>query len=782
MFRFLSASLLVFTMTSVIHAAPPTPQTQTFALSDVRLLDGPFKQAMVTDEKYLLALEPDRLLAGFRENAGLSPKGQKYGGWESRGLEGHSLGHYLSACSMMYAATGDQACKDKVDYCVKELADCQAAVPDGFLGGMPNGRELFDSIKKADFGTNGGFDLHGAWVPWYNQHKLFAGIRDAFLYTVNEQAKQVLVKLGDWAIGVCANLDDTKMQQMLGVEHGGMNEVLADLYAITKESKYLDLSKRFWQKAVLDPLAAGKDDLTGKHANTQIPKIIGSARLYELTGDEQYRTTADTFWNAVVKNRSFVTGSNSDHEHFFQLGLESKKLGPENGESCNVYNMLKLTSHLAQWTGKSDYYDYYELALFNHILGSIDPDTGMTTYFQSLEPGRFKVYGTPTDSFWCCTGTGMENHAKYGADIYTHAADGSALDVNLFISSELNWKEKGITLRQETSFPESDETKLTVKIAQPIKLALRIRVPKWAEHGIDVSGAATAHGDSGYVTLDRTWNDGDTITVKMLMALHLHRAIDDATMVAAMYGPIVLAAELGRKDFPPSDNVPVHTELERVAQPVVPPLVSDAKDLVWLKPVEGKPLHFETVDAGKPSDLQLMPFYQIHHERYAVYLRLLTTPQYAQEKQKLEAQQKSAAELAARTVDEVAFGQQQPEQDHGLDSKDSRTGSFNNRSWRDATSGGFFSVKVNVKPNTDQLLRLTYWGSDANRTFDILIDGKVIATQTLNNTKPNQFFDVDYPLAASLIGEKSKVTLEFRPHENSTAGGVFGCVVLLKGK
>lgn len=759
----------------------PKPVMQSFALSDVTLLDGPCKNAMELDRRYLLSLEPDRLLAGFRENAGLPAKAQKYGGWESRGLEGHTLGHYLSACSLMYAATGDQQLRERVSYCVNELMDCQSASDNGFLGGMPRGRELFADIARGDFGANGGFDLHGAWVPWYNQHKLFAGLRDAYLYTGNEQAKSVLIKLGNWAVGVCRNLNDDQMQRMLSVEHGGMNETLADLYAITGETKFLDLAKRFWQRAVLDALANGKDDLTGKHANTQIPKVIGCARIFELTGDDRFKAVADTFWNAVVHDRSFVTGSNSDREHFFRPGLEAARLGPENGETCNVYNMLKLTSHLARWTGQASYFDYYELALFNHILGSIDPDSGMTTYFQSLQPGRFKVYGTPTQSFWCCTGTGMENHARYGADIYTHDPDSGAVNVNLFIASELSWKEKGLTLRQETDFPQTDSTRLSIHVQHPTQLLLHIRAPAWATQGVLVDGVAESPDASGYVKVDRLWNDGDSVTVRFPMSLHLHQAIDDPTVVAVMYGPIVLAAELGRQDFPPTDNVPDQSLLHNIPIPAVPQIVSQDDSVAWLHPVQGHPLQFKTTGVGRPSDMTFVPFFQIAHERYAVYINMLTSQQYEQFQAALAAKQKAQQELAVRTIDEIVFGEQQPEQDHGVQSSNSRTGRFQDRPWRDATDGGFFSAVLKARPDVNQSLRCTYWGSDTGRSFDILVNGKIIASQTLETPHPNEFFDVDYELPAAIVGHNDHITVEFRPHTGSIAGGVFHCMVLLNG-
>lgn len=754
-------------------------QRQSFPLQAVRLGEGPFKQAMLRNGEYLLSLDPDRLLAGFRKNAMLPEKAKPYGGWEGRGLVGHSLGHYLSACALMYASSGDERYRARVSVVVEALAECQAAFADGFLAGMPNGRALFDDLAAGRISSKGAFDLNGAWVPLYNQHKLFAGLRDAYRYAGSERALQVLIKLSDFTLKVCSDLSDTQMQAILAVEHGGMLEALADVASITGDRKYLTLSRRFWHDAVLNPLAEGRDELTGRHANTQIPKVIGAARLYELTGDPAARRCAETFWNAVTMKRSFVTGSNSDHEHFFALGLEAAKLGPQNGETCNVHNMLTLTRHLAWWSERSTYFDFYERALFNHVLGSIDPQSGMTTYFQSLQTGRFKVYGTPFDSFWCCTGTGMENHARYAADIYSRAGD-DTLYVDLFVASSLRWEERNLSLTQTTDFPLSDATTLRVQVAAPTSFKLKIRVPAWAEKGIEVSGAveARAEAGAGYLALDRTWRDGDTVTVRLPMSLRSHASIDDPTMTAFIYGPIVLAARLGNAGMP-ADNVADHLKYDRLPLPPAPVIVTDAPVRDWLKPVEGKPLHFRAQGVAQPGDLEFVPFYTVHHERYGVYLRVVTPKEHEAKRQELAAQEQAARELAARTIDEVVFGEQQSEVDHDIRSKNSRTGRHLERPWRDATDGGFFSVRLKISGEIDNVLRCTYWGRDRDRVFDILIDGQHMATVTLGVVPRDEFVEVDYALPRQLREGRQAVTVEFRPHAGSIAGGVFGCRMLM---
>ncbi|HSE21002.1 MAG TPA: beta-L-arabinofuranosidase domain-containing protein, partial [Pyrinomonadaceae bacterium] len=415
-----------------------------FDLADVKLLDGPFRQAQQRDARYLLQLEPDRLLHNFRVNAGLKPKAPVYGGWESVepwiGIRchGHTLGHYLSACSMMFAATRMQSFKQRVDYLVSELQECQTAGKTGLICAFPDGSAPLDNIRHATTFVG---------VPWYTMHKIFAGLRDAYLYASNQIALEVLRKLSDWAIGHTQALTDQQFQRMLNTEHGGMNEVLADVYALTGETRYLSLATRFCHRALLDPLARQQDTLDGLHSNTQIPKVIGFNRIYELKGEENYGAAARFFWQTVVTERSFVTGGNGDGEHFFPPTDFLRHLrSAKTMETCCTHNMLKLTRSLLALEPSVTYADYYERALYNSILASQDPDSGMMTYFQPTRPGYLKLYCTPFDSFWCCTGSGMENHAKYGDSIYIH--DAESLFVNLFISSTLIWREKRLKMVQ----------------------------------------------------------------------------------------------------------------------------------------------------------------------------------------------------------------------------------------------------------------------------------------------------------------------------------------------
>jgi DUF1680 family protein len=417
-----------------------TPTLQAFPLSDVRLLDSPFLEAQQRDEAYLLKLEADRMLHNFRVNAGLQPKAPIYGGWESAQTwadircHGHTLGHYLSAASLMFASTGHDEMKQRVNYIIGELKECQDAGKTGLICAFPDNSTQIDNMVAS---------RRAVGVPWYTLHKICAGLRDAYLFCDSARARDVLVKLADWAAGVTKDMTDDQFQRMLGVEHGGMNEVLADVYAITKDEKHLALAERFCHKAILTPLSEGRDNLNGLHSNTQIPKIIGFERLYQLTGKPQYHAAAEFFWKTVTGTRSFATGGNGDNEHFFPINQFASHLtSAKTMETCCSHNMLRLTRMLFAGNPEAAYADYYERTLCNAILGSQDPATGMMTYFQSTKPGYIKLFCTPFDSFWCCTGTGIENHAKYGDSIYFGGSPGGpqrdALYVNLFIASTLD--------------------------------------------------------------------------------------------------------------------------------------------------------------------------------------------------------------------------------------------------------------------------------------------------------------------------------------------------------
>jgi DUF1680 family protein len=751
-----------------------------FPLNAVRLLPGLFKEAQEADEKFLLQTDGSRLLAPYREVAGLPATHRRYGGWEDLdkrdrigGPRGHSLGHYLSACAQMYAATGNPEYKRRVDSIVSQLAGIQAAYGNGYISGQPE--ELFERV----FAGGTFWD----WCPWYIVHKHLAGLLDAHAHTGNALGIEVATKFAAWAKRGTDRMSEEQLQASLETEHGGIMEAFANLYALTGHPDHLALAKRFWHARVLDPLANGVDDMTGLHANTQLPKFIGAARLYELTGEPRYERAARYAWEQLVRHRSFVTGSNSDDEFFFPLGEEASRLSSKTGETCNVYNLLKLTRHIFAWRPESEAMDYYEQALLNHMLGTINLQDGTTTYFMPLKPGHFKSFSTQEDSWFCCTGTGMENHARFGESIYFHAAQ--ELWVNLYIASELTWTGNNLVLRQETQFPYRDTTSLSfVKVDPPAELALHLRVPCWATSGVvvrvngEVQPVATKPGS--YLTLRRTWQQGDRVELKLPMALNLHRAIDDARCVAVLQGPVVLAGELGRQDMPED----IHGQFDYWPTPygIAPVIVAKSADpAAWLEPVSGQPLHYRTNGVGVPRDVVFSPLYAIKDQRYMVYWKLFTPDEWKAEAPLYQAAAQTRAREEARRVDSIHFGEMQPERDHVVQCENSIAGVFKGVHYRVATEGGWFSAGLKCDPGVPVVLRCEYWGSDSGeRTFDILIDGMVVATQALSALKPREFITLEYPVPAALAWGKDRIEVRFQAHPGKMAGRVFNVCLLRK--
>lgn len=733
---------------------------------------------MERNAAYLLSLDPDRLLHNTLLYAGLKPKGELYGGWEAKGIAGHTLGHYLTAISQQYAATGDKRFRDRIDYIVSQMAECQKLYGDGYIGALPP-LELntLRGFKKGILELSGSFNFKGgAWVPWYTEHKILAGLKDAWVLGGNAQAKDVTLKLADWIDSVTAGLSPAQQQAMLQVEQGGMSETLMEIYELTGNPKYLDTANRFYHKAVMDPLLAGRDNLPGLHANTQIPKVIGQAVRYEVTGNLDGQKIAENFWDMVVHHHSWVNGGNSDSEHFFPEGQAARHLDPATAETCNVYNMLKLTKHLFEWTPSVEYADFYERGLYNQILASQEPTHGMFTYFISLKPGHFRTYSTPFDSFWCCVGTGMENHTKYGGAIYYHSGD--KLWVSLFIPSVLRWTEKGLLLEQQTDYPLGDVVAFTVKAAPAGPLTFLIRCPGWAGGplGFQLNGAplAVKSQPGQFAEVTRVWKAGDRLLVKIPMALRTEELEGSPNKVAFLYGPLLLAGDLG--PVTPTDSFPyAKNQADNFRAPTadVPVLVRPENGNLMdsIKRVPGKELAFQTVGIGKPVDVTLRPFISIPYERYNIYWDVVSEQDWKTRAASIEAAEAQQRADDARTVDEYRPGEQQSEVDHSMTSQQSNIGNFQDRKWRDAH--GWFEFQMKVLPGQPQVLSCTYWGGDRGHTFDILVNGKVIATQTLNAEKPGSFFQVEYPIPASALAGKDKATIRLQAHAGSVAGGLF---------
>jgi uncharacterized protein len=614
---------------SVVKPSAVQLQLQSFALADVRLLDGPFLEAQKRNEAYLLKLDADRMLHNFSVNAGLEAKGPVYGGWESVQTwadiraHGHTLGHFLSGASMQYAASGQDDLRRRVEYILTELKECQDAGRSGLICAFPDNSAQLDNMVAG---------RRAIGVPWYTLHKIYAGLRDAHLMLNSALARDILVRFADWAVEFNKEMTDEQFQRMLGTEHGGMNEVIADVYVLTGDERHLALAERFCHNSVLIPLSERRDTLNGLHSNTQIPKIVGFERLYHLTGKKNYHAAAEFFWNTVTGTRSYATGGNGDGEHFFPVTEFLQRLSSaKTMETCCSHNMLRLTRLLFEHNPTAAYGDYYERALYNTILASQCPDTGMVTYFQSTRPGYIKLFCTPFDSFWCCTGTGIENHAKYGDSIYFRgAANGeqrNSLYVNLFIASTLNWQEKGLTLNQTTSFPEAGKTRLEITVTKPVELSLKIRHPSWAATAtVKLNGASTqtSRQPGSFISLKRTWKNGDVLEVDMPMAMKMEVLPGTADTVAAVYGPIVLVGALGNEVKPGED---LHVNERTIGtvhnQPIdVPTFVGAVADLPSRIKPAGAPLTFRTDGVGKPTDVTLVPYYKMAHQHYNMYWKV----------------------------------------------------------------------------------------------------------------------------------------------------------------
>ncbi|TWI67708.1 hypothetical protein IP91_01827 [Pseudoduganella lurida] len=776
--------LLKLTLLATLGAAAQAGAAELFALQDVRLTASPFLAAQQTDLRYLLALDADRLLAPFRREAGVPAVKQSYGNWESSGLDGHMGGHYLSALALMHAATGDPKVKERLDYFVRELKRCQQAGGDGYLGGIPGGRDAWRQIAAGDLRADS-FAVNGKWVPWYNLHKTFAGLRDAYKIGRNEDAKAMLVALSDWALKLTSSLTDAQMQQMLKAEHGGMNEVLADVAGITGERKYLDLAQRFSHRAVLDPLMRHEDRLTGLHANTQIPKVIGFERIGTLTHDPKLQKAAQFFWQTVVDRRTVATGGNSVKEHFHDSGDFSSMIDEVEGpETCNTYNMLKLTELLFRDRPQSRYGDYYERALYNHILASQRPDTGGFVYFTPLRPNHYRVYSQVDEGMWCCVGSGIESHAKYGQFIYAQEAD--ALFVNLFIPSELYWQQRGVRITQATAFPDEETTRITVH--GNAKFAMKLRYPAWVAPGalqVNVNGdtvAAQADGD-GYVQVDRAWRDGDTVELTLPMTTRLEQMPDKSNWYAVLHGPIVLAARTAPFKDEKLNYLADGSRMGHIAHGQICPLeaapmfVSDAQDFTSrIQPVNGQPLTFTAPGLirgpqGAPN-LRLIPFFRLHDARYTMYWQQSTPANYTALREATARGEVERLELAKRTIDKVAPGEQQPESDHGFQGEGEASGIDGVRHWRRAT--GWFSYVLNDRKGEAKVLRLTFASADAGRTFDVLRDGELLETVTITQA-PQPFYTRDVPLKEAKSG---KFEVRFVARQGSVAGPLYGLALL----
>jgi DUF1680 family protein len=759
----------------------PATLAKPFPLGSVRLLDSPFTEAVASNRQYLLALDVDRLLAPFLREAGLTPRKPPYGNWESGGLDGHTAGHYLSALAFMIASgndTADGELKRRLGHMLDELERCQQASGDGYIGGVPGSKEFWAQIAKGDVAQ-----VWKKWVPWYNLHKTYAGLRDAHVVAGEAKARELLVRFGDWCVTLTSGLSDAQMQQMIGSEYGGMNESLADIYAITGDEKYLREARRFNHRELLDPLLKREDRLTGKHANTQIPKVVGFKRIATLSGDQPTAAAAHFFWETVTRHRNVAFGGNSVAEHFndprdFRGMLEHRE-GPE---TCNTYNMLRLTEQLFATTPVAAYADYYERALYNHILASIHPTHPGYVYFTPIRPGHYRVYSEPDQSFWCCVGTGMENPGKYGEFIYARGKDGGVY-VNLFIASELKLGE-GASLRQETRFPDEARSRLTLKLPRPTTFTLRVRHPGWVAKGnflLNVNGkaqpAAAGSAPTSYVDVRREWRDGDVIDVGLPMETTVERLPDGSNWAAILHGPILLAAPQGaenlvglRADSARMGHV-AHGPLTPLDQ--APALLTTDADLpshVVPDPAAGA-LRFRIKDVVSPSapeGVPLVPFFALHDARYQMYWELTTAEDLAARRELIAASERAKAAREAATLDRVAVGEQQPEVEHDFQNEGARSGFHEGRRWREAR---WFQYTLDSRGRNKVELEITLWGSDKGAGFELLVEGERIATVELKGELPGRFIEKRFPVPASALAKAKNGRLTVRLEAKGRATG-----------
>ena len=771
---------------SPAHGAPQAHKVQLKAvplpLNSVRLTGGPLKKAEDLDAAYLLELHPERILAFLRQRAGLNPKAEGYGGWDGPGrqLTGHIAGHYLSAISMMYASTGDQRFKERADDLVSELQNIQMAQGDGYIGALLDGKGVDGKVRFQDLSKgeirSGGFDLNGLWSPWYVEHKIFAGLRDAYHLTGNRTALDVETKFAGWTEGVLAKLSDEQIQRMLATEFGGMNEVLADLYVDTNDPRWLKLSDKFEHHAIVDPLSKGQDILGGKHANTQIPKMIGELARYIDTGNKTDEKAATFFFDEVAGHHSFATGGHGKNEYFGQPDKMNDMIDGRTAESCGTYNMIKMARTLFSLAPDARYADFVERADLNAILGGQDPEDGRVSYMVPVGRGVQHEYQTKFDSFTCCVGSQMEMHAFHAFGIYNES--GTKLWVNLYAPTTVDWTSQGMKLEMATDLPIGDSATLKITSGKSKAFTLALRRPYWAVAGfsVKVNGKLLTNisKPDTYIEISRLWKMGDTVELVMPKTLRTEPIPDNPNRLAIMWGPLVLAGDLG-----PESNRTESGEAGSDIPPEPAPALITAEQKVdrWLKPVSGKQGVFRTANLGLKQDIEFAPFFEMPRRRYAIYWDVFTPTEWANKSAAYQAKEESDKKLAADTIGFAQPGQMQTERDFAEKDEDSSPVQLEGRYGRQGNS--WFSYELPVDPAFPAILIVTYSNDTGGRkaSFDVLADGTKVGEQRMDRRTPEQdirFFDVKYPLPLAIVEGKQKVTVRFEAKKGAAISGVFG--------
>jgi DUF1680 family protein len=743
-----------------------------FPLDRVTLLDGPLARAARTDLEYVLAMDPDRLLAPFLREAGLEPRAASYGNWEDSGLDGHIGGHYLSALALLAVVTGEAEPRRRLDHMIAELERAQAALATGYVGGVPGGAALFEGLRNG--GVAAARSLGSSWVPWYNLHKTFAGLIDAHRLLGDERALAVVLRLADWWLAIAEHMDDDAFEAMLDTEFGGMNETFADLAMLTGRKDFADMAVRFSHRAILDPLLERRDALTGLHANTQIPKAVGYTATAAVRGDRDLHEAARHFWREVVEQRTVAIGGNSVREHFHAVDDFSPMIEDREGpETCNTYNMLKLTKALAEASFEPAQLDFAERAILNHQLASQHPERGGFVYFTPMRPRHYRVYSQPDLGMWCCVGTGIEAQAKYGEWVFGEHE--GALAVNLFVPAVLDAPEFGGRFRIETAFPADEHVRLTLELDEPRAFALRLRVPGWADGPADlaVNGeSAAAEAVPGAVLIERTWQPGDAVTFRLPLRLSAERLPDGSPWQAYFAGPVLLAARDGGQNL--TGLLADDSRMGHVARgpllgfgdlPVVEDLPADA-----VLTREG-PLSYRLATADPAGSVELVPFHEIHDSRYTIYWPVADAAQVEERRAALIAADRDSLALDATTVDKVAFGEQQPESDHGFRGEDTEV-SVDAEGRRSRRTAAAMAVTLKDTGHHAHLLRVGYRLAGGPAAVAVRLGGVLLAEERWEEGEGNLEFD--YSLLGQLPNEPraDELELEFTALDGLSTPGV----------
>lgn len=754
----------VFIFATGSNSFAQSNHVQYFKLDQVKLLESPFKNAQEVNKKYILEMDIDRLLAPYMKDAGIEWTAENYGNWENTGLDGHIGGHYLSALAMMYASTGDIEIKSRLDYMIEQLKLAQEKNGNGYLGGVPNGQNIWEEIRAGNIKA-GSFSLNDRWVPLYNIHKIYAGLKDAYLIGGIADAKQMLIALSDWFYDLTEEFSEAQFQEILISEHGGLNEVFADVAEITGNPKYLTLAKKMSHNLILDPLANRQDKLTGMHANTQIPKVIGFQRIAQLSDEAKWNNSATYFWENVTNQRSVSIGGNSVREHFHSKDDFSPMLSSDQGpETCNTYNMMRLSEKLFESSPDRKYIDYYERALYNHILSSQHPEKGGFVYFTPMRPQHYRVYSQPHENFWCCVGSGLENHAKYGQVIYAHKED--ELFVNLFIASELNWEEKGIKITQTTYFPFSESTTLQFDHKGKKEFKLKIRYPDWVKGGameVKLNGRSfpISLSKDGYVVIDRKWKSKDQVSVTLPMSTQVEYLADGSPWVSFVHGPIVLAAETGKEDLKgifADDSRMGHVASGKMIPIFQTGILKQTEEKISLTKSNDNFNFYlaENQFHNQNESVSLVPFFNIHESRYQIYWPVLNADEVDDFRKQLSGKDELMLKLESITIDQVAPGEQQPESEHNFKAVSSQSGQENGLFWRNTTTAFQYDLK---NPALEaKTLRISYLATKNSNPFKILINGEVLAEEHFDSEESQKIVDRDYDIS---IFQKEEIEVKF---------------------